>query len=63
MQTKTYELKNLVTDYKINGNSSERPIDTLAIAIDGRDYNDCLESNYDYIADQEEYARTYLLAR
>lgn len=31
---------NLETDYKINGNSTGAPLDTLAIAVDGRDSND-----------------------
>lgn len=39
----------LETDYQTTGNSSGRQIDTLAIALNGRDYNDVMEDNIDYL--------------
>jgi len=58
--TKILKLK-LDTDYKTIGNSSGRQIDTLAIAMDGRDYNDLHEYNMDYFFDVEDGARKYWL--
>ena len=37
----------LETDYKVNGNSSGRGIDTLAIAVDGRDNNDIYSDDFE----------------
>jgi len=49
MQTKL----TLETDYKINGKSTGTTLDTLAIAVDGRDSNDI--SEYDDYRDTEAY--------
>jgi len=59
----------LETDYKINGNSTGSALDTLAIAVDGRDSNDIDEyqdgayaaeqyvlDNYNYEADMLDQA-------
>lgn len=51
----------LETGYTINGNSSGTPLDTLAIAVIGDDYNGTEEYNWDYIAEQESYAKQYWL--
>lgn len=51
----------LETDYKVNGNSSGMPIDTLAIAVSGEDYNDVWDYNIDYLFEVEDSARTYWL--
>lgn len=46
----------LEVSYIINGNSTDMPIDTLAIAVDGRDSNDIDDGG-----DVEHYAREYVL--
>lgn len=63
MQTKTYTIteKEIDTTYNLTGNSSGMVIDTLAIAVGGHDYNDYIDNNYDYVADEESHARTYWL--
>lgn len=49
----------LETDYNINGNSTGTAIDTLAIAIDGQDYNELEEYNCDWMWEVEDSARKY----
>ena len=46
---------NLETDYKINGNSTGMPLDTLAIAVDGRDSNDIDENKFEAEDEAIEY--------
>lgn len=50
----------LGTDYK-NGNSSGQQIDTLAVALDGQDYNDLVDYNFDWMCEVEDSARNYWL--
>ena len=52
----------LETDYKINGNSTGCALDTLAIAVDGRDSNDIDENMFeaedaaiDYVLEHYDY--------
>lgn len=47
MATKTLKLK-LDTSYEKHGNSSGMQIDTLAIAVDGSDYNELTEYNIEH---------------
>jgi len=54
METITLKLE---TDYEKTGNSSDEQINTLSIAIDGRDYNDILNDCLDYVDESENYAR------
>lgn len=56
MQTKTYTLK-LDTDYSTTGNSTGCGIDTLGIAFEFGDSNEMTENNYEYIAEQVDYAK------
>ncbi len=51
---KTTLLK-LDTDYTINGNSTGCAIDTLCIAVDGKDTNDIYEYNFDYESEVMDY--------
>ena len=51
----------LDTDYTKTGNSSERQIDTLAIAMTGDDYNGLEEYNWDWLWGCEDSGRTYWL--
>lgn len=46
---------NLNTDYKENGNSTDCAIDTLCIAVDGRDSNDVHDANLDNTIEVERY--------
>jgi len=53
------EKLNLETSYDLNGNSTGTAIDTLAIAIDGRDYNELEEYNYEWMWEAEDSAKKY----
>jgi hypothetical protein len=56
MKTQSQKLT-LETDYKINGNSTGSALDTLAIAVDGRDSNDIDENMFE----AEDQAIDYVL--
>lgn len=60
MKSFTFEPK-LDTDYTRTGNSSDQPIDTLAIAMTGDDYDGLIEYNIDYIFEVEDSAMQYWL--
>lgn len=53
------ETLKLDTGYNTTGNSTGTGIDTLAIAIDGRDYNEIEEYNFDWMWEVEDSAKKY----
>jgi hypothetical protein len=46
---------NLNIDYNFNGNSNGEQLSTLAIALNGEDFNDLYEYNYDYLNESSDY--------
>ena len=67
--TNKLHILTLETDYKANGNSTGSALDTLAIAVDGRDSNDIDDNMFeaedaaiDYVLEHYDYERDMLKA-